>query len=57
MAECMAALTLREEPLKDVRSSKLVQDPGVAIFLHQAPVEIQHHQVFSGHPANLSGAM
>ena len=53
MAESVVAHPLREEPLKDVGSSKLVQHPSVAVLLHQAPIKVQHNQDVPKHPAAL----
>ena len=38
------ALTFRQQSLKDVRRSKLLQHPCVTVFLYKTPVKVKHHE-------------
>ena len=53
MAKFVVAHTLREEPIKNVRGSKLVQHPSITVLLHQAPIKIQYNQDVPEHSADL----
>ena len=35
------------KPLEDVQGAKLLQDPGIAVLLYQAPIKVKDNQISS----------